>query len=80
MITVHILEANLKGLPGKITLLVTEPLTHSLPLPPGQQSSLLQREEERGNASCLQCTVSPQHSRRMDNISERQTWVTGLAG
>lgn len=34
MITVHILEANLKALPGKIPLLVTETLTHSLPLPP----------------------------------------------
>lgn len=34
MITVHILEANLRALPGKIPLLVTETLTHSLPLPP----------------------------------------------
>lgn len=41
MITVHILEANLKALPVKFTLLVTEPLTHSLPLPPGEESSHL---------------------------------------
>jgi len=52
MITVHILEANLKVLPGKITLLITEPLTHSLPILPGQRSSHLQREGEGGHASC----------------------------
>lgn len=37
----HILKANLRALPAKITLLLTEPLTHSLPLPPGEESSHL---------------------------------------
>lgn len=48
MITVHILEANLKMLPGKIILLHAEPLTHSLP--PGQQRSHLLRS--RGEREC----------------------------
>lgn len=57
MITVRILEANLKALPGKITLLVTEPLTHSLPYLSRLQSSHRQREGGEGTLLALKYTA-----------------------
>lgn len=73
MITVHILEANLKVLPGKITLLVTEPLTHSLPHPSKLQSSQGQRERGEGTLLALKT-----HSKRTDIKSEWQDKCTLL--
>lgn len=70
MITVHILEANLKVLPGKIILLLTEPLTHSLPLPPGQQRSHLRREGREG--TLLTC-----HTR---SVLSTAGWASHLSG
>lgn len=73
MITVRILEANLKVLPGKITLLVTEPLTHSLPHPSKLQSSHRQRERGEGTLLALKT-----HSKRTDIKSEWQDKCTLL--
>lgn len=71
MITVHILEANLKVLPGKIILLLTEPLTHSLRLPPGQQRSCLRREGREG--TLLTC-----HTQSV--LSTAEGWASHLSG
>lgn len=71
MITVHTLEANLKVLPGKTILLHTESLTHSLPLPAGQQRSLLQREGRQG--MLLTC-----HTQSV--LSTAGGWAPNLSG
>lgn len=73
MITLHILEANLKVLPGKIILLHTEPLTHSLPLPPGQQRSHLLRRWGREGIflTCPTQSVLSTAQGRASNLSGR---------
>lgn len=72
MTAVHILKANLKALPGKITLPVTEPLTHSLPLPPGE-AELTPTEEEGEREHFLPCNAQ-------SVLSAAERWTLDLSG